>query len=166
MFGDDDDDYWEEIRSRSIPVIHDVLEKYGGYAEMDADKDEYLATVEHGPEEFEEYLAKWGFQRNPVAALKTRWDGETEIGSWRRCYAEENGEIVAGGKSAKWQLHVRLYPGPEDGTVDVHAHWEINWAHHPVKHYRGEDNSVEEGHRRMRSFLDNLGDDMYYDRQP
>lgn len=164
-FGTDEADYWERLRARLVPKLHDVLSRYGLYAEMDADRDEYYATVLLDPESFEEQLAAWGFTRNPVAGYKTRWDGAEEIGSWRRCYTEtDEGDIVAGDMFSKWQLHVRLFPGPEPGQVDVHAHWEINWAYDPFAHYRGTDHSIAEGHDRLGSFLENLGADMYYDR--
>jgi len=164
-FGAEQADYWERLRSRLIPLVHPILAKYGLYAEMDASVDEYLATVPCAPERFERYLADWGFTRNPVAGYKTRWDGVEEVGSWRRCYTEqENGSIVPGDVWSKWQLHVRLFPGPTPDTVDVHVHWEVNWLYDPFAHYAGEGKSVQVGHRRMSNFLDRMDAHDHYRR--
>ena len=174
-------DFWETLRQRAIPPLHRLLEQYGYWAESTTSQNEYAVTIdmravagseslttEAAAERFEHLLDdEWGFSRNPVAGLKRRPDdGAVEIGSWRRCYTERSdGSVVEGTSASKWQLHVRVFPGPVEGTLDTYVHWEINWLYDPVAHYQGDGWDADEGERRFRELVEaTLADTEYFDK--
>jgi hypothetical protein len=103
-------------------------------------------------EKFEKVLDDLGFERNPLASLKTLAStGETEEGSWRHV---ENG--------SEYQLHVVLYDGSNVQNADtnctyVYAHWEYRWDVHPWKHYRGVNYDADTGVKKMKKRLDEYG---------
>lgn len=157
-------DFWERLRSLLIPPLHWVVHHWGYWAEADAVRGEYVTTVQMPVEQFEHYLEEWGFIRNPVAGLKTNEHGVEEVGSWRRCYTDTNGILEPAGPTAPWQLHVRLFPGPTEDTVDCYAHWERNWLTHPVKHYQSDGLSYTRGYALTMEYLTELDHNMFEDR--
>lgn len=154
-------DYWERLRSWAIPHIHDILSRYGYWAEAPATHEEYVTTVRHDPEAVEVLLDEWGFYRNPVAGLKTNEHGDEEVGSWRRVYDLSGTPDPTG----SWQLHIRLFPGPTDDETDIYAHWERNWATHPIDHYNSVGLSYSRAFTRtMAVVMHSYERDEYYDR--
>ena len=145
-------DWWEEARQTTVPVIHDIVDGFGGYASYPMEDDEYAGTMPMHPEEAERRLASEGFIRNPIAALKTREgaDGETEmeVGSW--VYREK--------KTARRQLHVMLFRNPTDGEThtDLYAHEEYSSLNPRVayEHYTAEDYDPETGIERVTTIFD------------
>lgn len=134
-----DSDYIEPIRRIVAPIIGritSVLEDGidGNVTTTQAQgPDQYVATVEANEEPFEEQLADYGFQRNPLAWLKKNRSGEVEEGSWR---------LVSGDK----QVHLVLYdgsmqPDANTGHLLLYAHKEYRWDRYPIKHLRG--NEIE-----------------------
>jgi hypothetical protein len=108
-----------------------------------------------GEEEFEKELVEMGFERNPLASLKTLAStGEVEEGSWRKVGYE--------GEDSDMQLHIILYDGnkmPDAKTdhVYLYGHFELRWDTDPYGHYRAHDYRVEEGAKLMKDLLDQRG---------
>lgn len=119
-------DWWEAVRSRTLPVLHRWLALVGAYATGDVAPASYALTAEREVEALEHELHTLGFVRNPLASFKRRGDHH-EVGSWVR-----RPSLLA-----DRQLHVVLFPVENPGATDVYAHVELSWITHPVGHYRG-----------------------------
>lgn len=151
-------DFWERVRRTVIPrlgVVTQLLEDFFGdnfYVMAETHNNQFVGRVEMGEEAFEKRLHEWGFERNPLAALKSIGD-EVEEGSWRK---------VGYDSHPRKQLHVILYDGSEindaqTGYTYVYAHWEYRWDTDPIKHYRSVEMNPGEGVRRMKNLLDEKG---------
>lgn len=151
-------DYWEDWRTYIIPklgiavnFINDTF-RSDLYTRTESRNREFVGRIPMGEEEFEKYLTEWGFERNPLAALKIRAKtGEVEEGSWRK--VERGGER---------QLHLILYDGSQlqnanTGECFLYAHWEYRWDVHPWKHYKGVDVQRHKGVLKMRRYLEDAG---------
>jgi len=145
---DPEDDWWEDARRATLPVLDSYAERYGEYTAYPLDPDEYAGTAPMPPEEFEQRLAAEGFKRNPIAALKTNPAGKQEVGSW----AYRDGPL------ARRQLHVMLFERETDDGLqtDVYAHEEYSSLHPLVayEHYTAVDYDPEAGVKRARSIFD------------
>lgn len=160
MLGSYKDDWWERLRLWAIPKLGlgvQLLEDVTGdeyYVTSETHNKQFVGRVNMGEEEFEKRLDEMGFERNPLASLKTLAStGEKEEGSWRKVGYDDY---------PNKQLHVVLYDGDKIDTspsncVYVYAHWEYRWDTHPMKHYRGVDSSGSAGVRRMKNILDARG---------
>lgn len=153
-------DWWESLRLWLIPKIGRVAQRLNEttdeniYTSYEIHNNEFVGRVDIPEEEFEKTLDDIGFERNPIAALKTLSStGETEEGSWRKLYPE---------KHPNKQLHIMLFDGSEinnapTGCVYIYAHWELRWDTDPIKHYHGEVYSAEKGVQKMKNMLDAEG---------
>lgn len=97
----------------------------GGYAAYALGEYERVGVYDATLREVEQWLKDAGFQYEPIAALKTDWDGRVEAGSWAR---REH-------PKAEKQLHCHLFL-TENGRVAVGGHLELNWKRHPIRHYK------------------------------
>ncbi|MFD1512470.1 hypothetical protein [Halomarina rubra] len=86
-----------------------------------------------------------GFERNIVAALKSRANGDISEESW----------ALRESFFASWQLHLTLYSG--EGGVDVYAHWERSRRRHPWKHLDNVGFNAKKGVQMTRSRFANRG---------
>lgn len=155
-------DISERVRNYILPKIgafFQFLNDITGsdlYATSESRRRQFVARVDMGEEEFEKVLHRMGFERNPLASLKSVVDtSETEEGSFRKIYPEEHPE---------WQLHAILYDGSNvqnanTGETFIYAHWEYRWDVYPWKHYRGHKFNADKGVRRMRKYLNEEGID-------
>ncbi|MDF9748385.1 hypothetical protein [Natrinema salsiterrestre] len=139
---------WQPLRRVFIPLAHTVAKRSLGesfYATYHVDEDEHVATLDAEPEAVIEDLEAAGYVVEPLAGLKTDWNGNTEVAS----YARHRGSKPFPG-APEWlrrrQVHVTLFPAPGDGTI-VTAHLEYNsWRPDLAeKHYRGVDMDIEKG---------------------
>jgi len=139
-------DWWEDVRRENVPVLHRFLEDYGLYATYPMAAEEYAGTFPHDPETVEEILADEGFVRNPVAALKTRGEGQREVGSW----------VCRESPIARRQFHVVLFRRPDDEGTDAYAHEEYSSLNPTVayEHHREVDYDPEAGVERARELFD------------
>lgn len=131
-------DFWEVLRTvlarpigalvTGIRCTKDTPDRFVGYVEMPI-------------EEFEEFLHRAGFERNPLSYWKKAPGLGDEDGTWRKTHG-------------KWQLHAVLYTYLDhpDRTY-IYAHWELRWDRHPLKHLRGVDLDPTKGVNQMRSLL-------------
>ena len=158
-------DYWEDLRRFIIPpfgkIVQAINEAIGTelYVHSHSRNHEFVGRVPMSEEDFEEYLHEWGFERNPLAALKYRLQhSDVEEGSWRKIGFEDDPE---------YQIHVILYDGSQinnanDGETFVYAHWEYRWDVHPIKHYRGINIDENKGVKMVRDLLDEADIDYEY----
>ena len=153
-------DWWEKIRLWLIPklgtvtqLIEDVTGSYY-YVKGKTHNNQFVGRVPMDEEDFEKKLHEMGFERNPLASLKTLGStDEIEEDSWRKVGFDDAPDM---------QLHVVLYDGEpmNNASVDVtyvYAHWEVRWDSRPVDHYRGRGFNGPEGVRRMKRLLDESG---------
>jgi len=161
-------DWIERVRLWLIPKLGRVaqhLNHVGGeplYVSYKLHNNEFVGRVDMPEEEFEKELDEMGFERNPIAALKTNSAGETEEGSWRRVGYDDHPDR---------QLHVILFDGDKmadapTGCVYVYAHWELRWDTDPIAHYKGKKYNGSEGVRRMKDLLDQNGITYTLERPP
>ncbi len=140
-------DVYNATRRRLLPGIHGALDTFiGGYALSDTPPEEYVGTLHGSEPEVESLLASLGLDRNLVASLKVRIDGNVSDGSW--VYRES--------LLASHQLHVTIHRA-ETG-VDTYAHWEYSSIRHPYRHYLAREYSAEKGVGMMRSVLEETTD--------
>lgn len=136
-----DDDWIEKVRRYLYPRLHPYLQKFGGFGIGKLREKQYVTTVKISEEELEKELVKIGFERNPIAAYKSRYldDGKSE-GSWRLL----PGSDPIGGIEKDKQLHITLFdPGSNSGIIDIYAHYEYNWEHRPGDHLDAEEYNTE-----------------------
>lgn len=152
-------DYWEGVRNWVVPklgLISQWIEDFTGkhyYVTATTHNNQFVGRVPMNDESFEEVLHDLGFERNPLAVLKTLEDGEPEESSWRKVGYDEHPDM---------QLHVILYDGEriesgDAGYTYVYAHWEMRWDVAPLTHYRAVNKNTGEGVRRMKKLLDEYG---------
>lgn len=79
-----DDDYWEQIRRRVLPVLDAIGSAGGLYAEDRSHQRELAAIFPADSEKVEPQLERMGFHRNPLAAYKQAPGGQQSVGSWAR----------------------------------------------------------------------------------
>lgn len=132
-------DWWEGLRSVTLPWLHRWLSLVGAYAEGEVAESSYALTAEVDAETLERRLHDLAFVRNPLASFKRRPGGH-EVGSWVRRES----------LLADQQLHVQLFAGPTADETDVYAHQEASWIAHPVAHYRKQGIDVIAGVRGVR----------------
>jgi hypothetical protein len=149
------DSFWEWLRSLLWPILHDCFdERVFFVGELAAA--EYAGTVSLSETEVERVLRSLHFQRNPVAALKSRnWypgdgDGVSE-GSW--AWRGNSWRTIL---TNPMQLHVTIFSN-DDGTHDLLAHWEASWLTRPRAHYYGTDYHAEVGVAKLRELLARAG---------
>jgi len=156
-------DWIEKLRLWLIPKLGVIAQHLSEksdkpiYVSYDLHNREFVGRVPMNEESFEKKLDEMGFERNPIAALKTlESTGELEEGSWRKVYPEEHPD---------WQLHVILYDGEKQhnagdtGYTYVYAHWELRWDTKPWKHYRGVKYNPDKGVKKMKKLLNENGID-------
>lgn len=139
-------DWWEVIRSRTLPWLHRWLAVVGAYAEGEVAHSSYALTAGRGVESLERDLHTLGFVRNPIASIKRRGE-HYEAGSWVRRQS----------LLADRQLHIELFPVENPGGTDVYAHVELSWITHPLSHYRKEGIDVIAGVREVRHVFREAG---------
>lgn len=135
------DDWIEQIRRYLYPKLHPILKKFGGFGIGKLREKQYVTTVKISEEELEKELVDIGFERNPIAAYKTRYldDGKSG-GSWRLLPNSD----PEGGIEAEKQLHVTLFRSNHpEGKVDIYAHYECNWEKRPRDHLDAVDYDTE-----------------------
>jgi hypothetical protein len=140
--------WWNTLRRLLLPLLDSAARRRGlGYASYEISDREFGGTVDASIGEVEATLWELGFERMPLAALKTTPDGRVEQGSW--AYRQ--------GPLADRQLHVMLFEA--DSGVDLYVHNEYN-AFHPrfaLKHYRGVDLKPGVGEERVQKMLEDSG---------
>jgi hypothetical protein len=155
---DADDDWQEGFRSYAYPKTHNLLARIGNligtplYSVGTSGPNQFVGSVPIDEDALELELVALGFERNPVACLKSTRDGRVSEGSWvLRSHDDPNGVL---GK--KRQLHVTLFKriDGQDGR-DLMAHEELDWQDDPIGHLRGEDYSPEDGVAYARELIDN-----------
>lgn len=166
-------DILERVRRFAIPklgVLVNYINEHTGqdlYVEGPTTPSQFVGRVEMSEEEFEEVLEEMGFQRNPLASLKTHTrTNEIEEGSFRWLGTQQ--PPWTADYDDRFQLHVIIYdgklvPDADVGETYVYAHWEYRWDTDPIKHYRSVDWDAEQGVEMMQRFLDSHGID--YDQQ-
>jgi len=149
-------DYWERIRRFILPkvgVFFAALEDFIGdeyYHVSEQRRNQFVGRIEMDEESFEKILDDWGYERNPLAWLKTRAKtGEVEEGSWRKT-------------DGPMQVHLVLYdgkhaPNANTGELFIYAHYEYRWDEHPIKHFNGVDVDTQTGVQRVRKLLQEEG---------
>lgn len=152
---------WQPLRTTIVPIAHRIAERKLGeeyYAAYSVDQDEHVATLEADPDDVVTDFEAAGYVEEPLAAVKTDWNGNEEVAS----YARHRGSKPfpgAPGWLRERQVHVTLFPTPDgDGTI-VTAHEEYNsWRPDRVEeHYRGETMDVDLGRELA---ADDLGVDL------
>ncbi|QCC57349.1 hypothetical protein [Natrinema thermotolerans] len=144
---------WQPLRRVFIPIAHKLAQRSVGeefYAKNEAKPKEHVATLKAKPEAVIEDLGAADYVVEPLAGLKTNWNGDTEVAS----YARHRGSRPFPG-APEWlrrrQVHVTLFPTAPapDGSVGtiVTAHEELNsWRPDLAeRHYRGETMDVQKG---------------------
>ncbi|WP_226043501.1 hypothetical protein [Natrinema sp. DC36] len=147
---------WQPLRRVFIPLAHTIAKRSLGedfYATYEVSEKEHIATLEAEPEAVIENLEAAGFVVEPLAGLKTDWNGNTEVGS----YALHRGPRLFPG-APEWlrerQDHATLFPAPGGGTI-VTGHNEFNsWRPDLAeRHYRGETLDIQTGREHIAAKL-------------
>lgn len=140
------EDLVNAVRRSVIPQLHYALKgTFGGYAVSHTTAKEYVMTAHCSEDTLEAVLEDLGFRRNPIAAVKVRFDGNTADGSW----------VYRDSALASRQLHVVLHALEDrEECVDVYAHWECSWIRHPYRHYTKQGYDAETGVELTRRLLD------------
>ena len=78
--------FWGPLRRLAIPTLDRVLRDVDEdlYASNQATREEHVITLDVSPDAVLEDLADAGYQPQPLAGLKTDWEGRTEVASWAR----------------------------------------------------------------------------------
>lgn len=149
---------WQPIRVTFVPIVHKLAERKLGeefYAAYDVSKREHVATLDVPHEDVVADLEAEGYVVEPLAAVKTDWNGNQEVAS----YAKHYGSKPFPG-APTWlkerQIHVTLFPTEDgEGTI-VTAHAEANsWRPDLVEeHYRGIGMDIDEGREEAASDLE------------
>lgn len=154
-------DWIERFRRWFIPKLGQFVQLWNDirrdnhYVTSTLPSNQFICRVPMGEEEFEKELVEMGFERNPLASLKTLAStGEVEEGSWRK--------VGYGGEDSDMQLHIILYDGNKmaDAKTDyvyLYGHFELRWDTDPYGHYRAHDFRVEEGAKLMKDLLGQRG---------
>ncbi|MFB6237511.1 MAG: hypothetical protein ABEH81_03985 [Halopenitus sp.] len=79
-----DDDFWEAIRARLLPVIDAIGKRYGLYAVTTTSRAEYAGYVAMSEDAFEKSLRDAKYLRQPLSSLHRNERGWKEDGSWAR----------------------------------------------------------------------------------
>lgn len=169
--------WWGPLRRVVLPVAHSALESLdpkgetGVYLTYEIGSEELVATIEVDHQVILDDLADAGYQPQPLAALKTDWEGRREVASWARFHGPTPFEAAA---APDWlrarQTHVTLFTD-EATTVTgetvpltiVTAHDEYSpWRPDQWRdHYLGIGMDVERG---VFQVADDLGVDANLDR--
>lgn len=153
-------DYIERFRRYWYPKLHGLLRRVEVgvplFSKATTDEDRYAATFHIDEDTLEEtFLHDLGFERNPIAAYKTHEDGRQSTLSIRLTNGvSENrgGQYVEPGM----QLHATFFPSEyDDGTIDMYAHYEKDWARHPIQHLRGVGTNSLQGVKRVLALIHN-----------
>jgi len=130
--------HWNPIRRLVLPPLDRLKRDRGlGYGSYSLSEDEFAGSHPSTPREVGEELAKSGYSRMPLSALKKSPDGSrVESASWAKREST----------TADYQTHVMLFEN-DDGGTDVYAHHEYNAMSpkHAYEHYRGVDQNFEKG---------------------
>jgi len=141
-----DDDYWESIRARALPIVDSIARSRGLYAETDMHRSAYVGSVRMTANEFERTLLDARYLRQPLSSLHYAPDGRTEDGSWSRPTGPlfPISEVLRRhiplstfpGRSVRAidsilalkQIHVVFFADEVDGepVIDVYTHREYN----------------------------------------
>ncbi|RQG93748.1 hypothetical protein [Natrarchaeobius oligotrophus] len=139
---------WQPLRRVFIPMAHAVAKHKLGdefYAAYETSRREHVATLDVPHEDVVADLEEAGYLVEPLAALKTDWNGNTEVASYARHYGSKP---FPGAPEwlCKRQVHVTLFEAPGGGTI-VTAHAEANsWRWDLVEeHYRGVGMDIDYG---------------------
>lgn len=81
-----DDDYWEVIRQRLLPLVDAIGRRYGLYAKSHSLEAEYAGYVMTSESHLENRLEAAGYLRQPLSSLHVSPEGWVEDGSWARIY--------------------------------------------------------------------------------
>jgi hypothetical protein len=143
-----------EIRRRLLPTFDAALERFGGYAVSDVDRDQYVGTADADLRDVEDALLSRGFSFEVISALKHRVcpdRRDVEAGSW----------VFRDSRLSSHQLHVHLFSEQNEDAADIYAHHEKNWVRHPVKHYRVEYCDPDRGVEMAREVLSDSEVDIF-----
>ena len=133
------------VRRTLLPPVDTIKDRlFGGFATSHSSEDEYAATVYSDQERLQAVLDELGFSPSLFSALKIRFDGNVEDGSWVRRES----------LLAKKQLHVVTHEREDAPGIDVYAHNERSKITHPVAHYRKVDYDAETGVEQFRDALE------------
>ena len=149
-------DWVESRRRRVLSRLHELLSSFGGYAEAQSPRVDYVCTVDIGEEELEKVLYQGGYHRNLLAAIHTRVlpddapaGAEKSEGSW----------VYRPSFLASRQHHGRLYPAVDGDGIDLYAHNEYSNIVRPIKHYRSKNMDHGDPNHTLRDALDAAGID-------
>lgn len=148
---DADDDWIETYRQFCYPKLHPILSGIGPfYAVGTVGKDQHVGNFDVNEETFEEILVDLGFERNPIACLKTDNHDHLSEGSWVLRSHDDTFDLLDKDR----QLHVTIFNGKGGNPLEVYAHNEYDWQDAPWKHLRGKDFRPVEGCTQMEQILD------------
>lgn len=133
------------VRRAFLPPVDTIKDRlFDGFATSHSTEDEYAATAYCRAERFQAVLDELGFSPSLFSALKIRFDGNVEDGSWVRRES----------LLAESQLHVVAHEREDSPGIDVYAHSERSKITHPVAHYRKVDYDAEAGVEQFRNALE------------
>jgi len=159
-----DDAWWQEVRRRWWPVLHNPLKSFGGFALSGVGGRAYVGVVKMSEDDLEATLERIGFVRNPWAALKTRLDGQdVSEGSW---VYRKSDVWYRPDDLAPMQLHVTVFERADGIGYDLYAHWEDNYWVSPFDHLDGANLSAPRGVEMMHERLDENRVSYFTDLEP
>lgn len=133
------------IRRLTLPAIDATKERiFGGFAMSHSTEDEYAVTMYCPENELEDVLDELGFSPSMFSALKIRFDGNMEDGSW----------VWRKSLLADYQLHIVSHHREDSDGIDIYAHWERSTVTHPLQHYRKVEYDANAGIETVRDMLD------------
>lgn len=152
------DDWVETYRDKYWIKIHEALSLLGGYAIIEKGKREYVYSVKVNEDKLEEVLYRGGYHRNVLAAKKyRRLSGKEEPseGSW----------VSRPSILADMQNHATIFPGHNEGELDIYHHYETSWVRHPIKHYFNVEQTGGDPEGVLQSALEQSDIEYYFDEE-
>jgi|GEM_PF-344749 len=147
-----DDVWWQEVRRRWWPVLHNPLKSFGGFSLSEVGDRAHVGVVKMQEDDLEVTFERIGFVRNPWAALKTRLGGQdVSEGSW--VYRKSN-VWYRPDNLAQMQLHATMFERADGLGYDIYVHWEDNYWVSPIDHINGANLSAETGVEMMGDLFD------------
>lgn len=125
--------WWDPLRRVVLPLTESILESLDPAGETGIDvtyrvgRDELVAILEADYHEILDDLGAAGYQPQPLAALKTDWEGRREVASWARYHGPAPFDAAPDWLRAR-QTHVTLFADVDDGVpiTVITAHEEAN----------------------------------------
>lgn len=128
--------------SKGIEIFNNIFDSHY-YVTAKTAPAQFVGTINLTKHETILLFKMHGFTDNPLAALKS-FDGRYEIASL--AFRER--------LFSKHQIHIILFELDDDPyTTAIFAHKEYSWVRHPIKHYKVDYISNEEGVRYVRQLL-------------